>query len=133
MKTAIVTLLVGITIGVMVLCAIEWQIAHRAPALVQYESNEFHYRGYYTTSGGQTYTTNLRFTDYTFANNELRGHESESESAFEISTILNRIGGDGWHLVWSDGERYIVERPIGKWKHAGFRVSQEPQTGGETK
>jgi len=128
MKTASLPawLQTGLLLGIVILLLALW---HRpAPAAPMYQISDFHYSHYFTDRAGKTYVTVLRFTDYTFINGTLRGTDSATESAFEVTSILDRLGADGWHLVWSDGEHYIVERPTGKWRHEGFRVSQELQT-----
>lgn len=47
------------------------------------------------------------------------------EIVSDADYVLTRIGNDGWRLAWSDGTRYLVQRPAGsRWRTAYFIVFQ---------
>ena len=57
--------------------------------------------------------------------NTLSTVPDEAERVGDADYVLTRIGNDGWRLVWSDGTRYLVQRPAGpKWRTAYFLVFQ---------
>ena len=128
--TALLFLNLAATIAAGVIIFLIWQRQSAAPLKARYDVKEFTYTSYTHKSeySDKRYKTVLVQTRYNHDLNNWKGTDSEPEDAFDAVGVLDRLGGDGWQLVWSDGTRYIVQRPQGDWYHDSFRVEQMEET-----
>ncbi len=88
---------------------------------------EFTYTSYTHKSeySDKRYKTVLILNNY---DRNFKRTDEQTEDAFDAAGVLDTLGGDGWQLVWSDGTRYIVQRPEGDWYHDSFLVEQMEET-----
>jgi hypothetical protein len=73
----------------------------------------------------KTYNAVLILSSSHFINGEIQIKQDGEEPAYGADQVLDRLGSDGWELAWSDGQRYIVKRPQGKWRHDFFEVEYQ--------
>lgn len=110
---------------------------HQSPAPVRWDYQSFEYDGkniLHSESSAENYYLSVVFADVvavTTNGNQFAGLklvEDRPRMVSSASSILNTIGSDGWELAWSDGEKFIVKRPSGKWRHEYFNVEYKQVT-----
>jgi DNA-directed RNA polymerase subunit RPC12/RpoP len=112
-----------------------WQKQQQPPVPMRWDVKEFEFTGYSHKDVFDEkidWHATLTFSDMA-GNNSLNIKQTGEESAFSADYILDRLGNDGWELAWSDGTRYIVKRPQGKWLHEFFDVSYKEETNSVTR
>jgi hypothetical protein len=128
--TALLFLNLAATIAGGAFVFLIWQRQQQPPVPVRWDVSEFTFTGY---SHKDDYDEKIRWhAMLTFSHidvgNGFKVIQDRSEDATSADTILDRLGDDGWELAWSDGTRYIVKRPQGKWLHEFFDVNYEQET-----
>ena len=121
------TILLAAIAALILLPLVHRQIAGQVAGGEDYR--EFTFDGHATFRGadGGAREVAVIFMDYSMANGtnsaaELKTTESRPHFEFDGAGLLEEVGADGWELAWTDGTRYIVRRPAGKWKHDSFIV-----------
>lgn len=125
--TVLLFLNLAVTIAGGVFLLLIWQRVVAVPVKARYDVKEFTYTSYTHKSeySDKRYKTVLILNNYT---RNFERTDERTEDAFDAAGVLDRLGGDGWQLVWSDGTRYIVQRPEGDWYHDSFSVELLEET-----
>lgn len=109
-----------ITASAAVVCAILiYQATHRPEletAQPSWEYSEFEY-------ASSAREMSITYYDWKpTPSDQLNQIKSEPRRVISADETLSVLGRDGWQLAWTDGNRYLMKRPEGNWRHTSFSV-----------
>jgi hypothetical protein len=106
----------GICLIAVVGCVKKSAPATAPPVKWEYSAFEYHDPDYQSYPGNG----NFCYIEFSDGNYSWTG----SNNLHDLDSLLNKIGGYGWDLIWSDGKKFVVKRPADAFTNGVFLVHE---------